>query len=55
MAKTDFKSVHEYIAAQPKTVQVVLRRVRSIIRKAVPVAVEIISYQMPAYKIAEGP
>lgn len=55
MAKTDFRSVDEYIAAQPKNVQVVLRRVRSIIRKAVPAAVEVISYQMPAYKIAEGP
>src|SRR5262249_12083943 len=55
MAKTDFKSVDEYLAAQPKDLQVVLRRVRSIIRKAVPSAVEFISYQMPAYKVAEGP
>jgi uncharacterized protein YdhG (YjbR/CyaY superfamily) len=51
VAKTDFKSVDEYIAAQPKHVQVVLRRVRSIIRKAVPAAAEVISYQMPAYKV----
>ena len=51
MAKTDFRSVDEYIAAQPKNVQVVLRRVRSTIRKAVPAAVEVISYQMPAYKV----
>jgi hypothetical protein len=35
MAKTDFKPVDDYIAAQPKNVQVALRRVRSIIRKAV--------------------
>jgi len=55
MAKTDFRSVDEYIAAQPKNVQVVLRRVRSIIRKAVPSAVEFVSYQMPAYKVAERP
>jgi hypothetical protein len=41
MAKTDFRSVDEYIAAQPKNVQVVLRRVRSIIRNAVPLAVAI--------------
>jgi len=55
MAKTDFRSVDEYIAAQPKNVQVVLRRVRSIIRKAVPSAVEFVSYQMPTYKVAERP
>lgn len=50
MAKTDFKSVDEYIAAQPEAVQGVLERVRSIIRKAVPGAEEVISYQIPAYK-----
>jgi uncharacterized protein YdhG (YjbR/CyaY superfamily) len=55
MAKTDFRSVDEYIAAQPKNAQLVLRHVRSIIRKAVPAAVEFISYQMPAYKVPEGP
>jgi uncharacterized protein YdhG (YjbR/CyaY superfamily) len=51
MAKTDFKSVDEYIAAQPEAVQGVLKRVRSIIRKAVPEADEVISYQIPAYKL----
>ena len=54
MAKTDFRSVDEYIAAQPKNVQVALRRVRSIIRKAVPTAVEVISYQMPTFKVAKS-
>ena len=54
MAKTDFRSVDEYIAAQPQNAQVALRRVRSIIRKAVPTAVEVISYQMPTFKVAEG-
>jgi uncharacterized protein YdhG (YjbR/CyaY superfamily) len=29
--------------------------VRSIIRKAVPGAVEVISYQLPAYRLADGP
>ena len=55
MAKTDFRSVEDYIRAQPTSVQPVLRRVRSVIRKAVPAAVEVISYQLPAYKLAEGP
>jgi uncharacterized protein YdhG (YjbR/CyaY superfamily) len=51
MAKTDFKSVDQYIASQPKPVQGVLERVRSIIRKALPGAEEVISYQIPAYKL----
>ncbi len=51
MAKTDFKSVDEYIASQPKAVQGVLKRVRSTIRKALPGAEEVISYQIPAFKV----
>ncbi len=51
MAKTEFKSVDEYIASQPDAVQGILRRVRSVIRKAVPEAQEIISYKMPTYKM----
>jgi uncharacterized protein YdhG (YjbR/CyaY superfamily) len=51
MAKTAFKSVDEYIAAQPEALQAVLRRVRNAIRKAVPEAEEAISYQMHAYKL----
>src|SRR5262245_66497501 len=55
MAKTDFKSVNEYIASRPKAVQGILRRVRTTIRKAVPTAEEVISYQMPAYKLNGRP
>jgi len=55
MAKTDFKSVDQYIASQPKAVQGVLERVRSTIRKAVPEADEVISYKMPAYKLHGAP
>jgi uncharacterized protein YdhG (YjbR/CyaY superfamily) len=51
MAKTDFKSVDQYIASQPQQVQGVLERVRSTIRKALPGAEEVISYQIPAYKL----
>ena len=51
MAKTDFKSVNEYIASKPKAVQSILKRVRSTIRKAVPAAEEVISYQLPTYKL----
>ena|SRR5580704_3761595 len=55
MAKTGFKSVDHYIASQPEAVQSILQRVRSAIRKAVPAAEEAISYQMPAYKLPDGP
>jgi uncharacterized protein YdhG (YjbR/CyaY superfamily) len=51
MAKNNFKSVGEYIAAQPKAVQGVLKRVRGSIRKGVPAAEEAISYNIPAYKL----
>ena len=55
MAKTDFKSVDEYIASQPEAVQAMLERVRTTIRKAVPGANEGISYQIPTYKLPGGP
>ena len=51
MAKTDFKSVDEYLATKPPGVRAVLERVRGTIRKAVPAAEEVISYQIPAYKL----
>jgi uncharacterized protein YdhG (YjbR/CyaY superfamily) len=51
MARTDYKSVDEYIASQPEAVQTVLKRVRNVIRKALPGAEEVISYQIPAYKL----
>ena len=51
MAKTDFKSVNEYIASKPTEVRVTLKQVRSIIRKALPAAEEAISYQIPVYKL----
>ncbi|HKU36897.1 MAG TPA: DUF1801 domain-containing protein [Polyangiales bacterium] len=51
MAKQGFESVKEYIAQQPKAAQPVLRRVCSIIRKAIPGAEEIISYNMPTYTL----
>jgi uncharacterized protein YdhG (YjbR/CyaY superfamily) len=51
MAKTDFKSVSDYIASKPRPVQAALKRVRDAIRKAVPAAEEGISYQIPTYTL----
>ena len=55
MAKTDFKSVDEYIASQPEAVQGALKRVRSTIGKALPGAEEMISYKIPTYKLHGRP
>src|SRR6266436_1876285 len=54
MAKTDFKSVDEYIATHPEGEQAVLQRVRGAIRKALPGADEGISYQIPTFKLHGG-
>jgi uncharacterized protein YdhG (YjbR/CyaY superfamily) len=51
MANIEFKSVDEYIAAQPDAVAAILELVRTAIRKALPRAEEVISYKMPAYKL----
>lgn len=50
MPKTAFTSVDEYIASQPEAAQGTLRRLRDAIRKALPRAAEVISYNMPTYK-----
>jgi uncharacterized protein YdhG (YjbR/CyaY superfamily) len=49
------KNVATYIAGFPRPVQTVLKRVRSIVRHAVPDAEEGISYQIPAYKLNGKP
>lgn len=51
MATTDFKSVDDYLASQPENVRGILERVRGIIRGALPGAAEVISYQIPTYKL----
>ncbi len=45
-----FTTVDEYILAQEKAVQAILNKIRSVIKKAAPTAIESISYGMPAYK-----
>ena len=50
MAKTDYKSIDEYIAAHDVSEQKVLQKIRATIHKAVPEAEEVISYQVPAFK-----
>jgi uncharacterized protein YdhG (YjbR/CyaY superfamily) len=51
MINKQFKTIDEYIKAFPEDVQLLLERMRQIIRKAAPEAVETISYQMPTFKL----
>lgn len=51
MARTDFKSIKEYIATKPKDVQRILKQVQGAIRKALPGSEEGISYQVPVIKL----
>jgi uncharacterized protein YdhG (YjbR/CyaY superfamily) len=50
-SKRGFKSVDDYIATFPENVQCILNEFRQVIREVVPEAEEIISYQMPAFKL----
>jgi uncharacterized protein YdhG (YjbR/CyaY superfamily) len=50
VAQPAWKSVDDYLQAQPPAVAAVLRRVRGILRKTLPRAEEVISYQIPAYR-----
>lgn len=51
MGRPDFRSIDEYIAAQPAASQVALGRVRCAIRAAAWGAEEGISYKIPAYTL----
>lgn len=54
MAKTDYKSIDQYIETFPADVQETLQTVRRAIRAAAPEAEEAISYQIPVLKF-HGP
>ncbi len=49
--KKGFKTIDEYIATFPKNVQNILAEMRQAIRESAPQAEEVISYQMPAFKL----
>jgi uncharacterized protein YdhG (YjbR/CyaY superfamily) len=51
MAMPRFDSVAAYLASFPKDVQVTLRAVRGVLRKALPRADETLSYNIPTYKV----
>lgn len=47
--------VDNYIATFPKETQILLQKIRAIIKEAVPDAIESISYGMPGYKLNKKP
>jgi uncharacterized protein YdhG (YjbR/CyaY superfamily) len=49
--KTHFKDIDSYILAQPIEVRVRLGKIRHAIKTAAPEAEEVISYNMPAFKL----
>lgn len=50
MAKTNFQSIDDYIAACPPESQAYLQEIRKLIRRLVPDAKERISYQIAAFE-----
>lgn len=51
MAKTDFKSIDEYIAACPEQSRPYLRAIRKLVKSLVPGARERISYQIACFEL----
>lgn len=49
--KVKYKTVDQYIGDFPKPTQAMLQELRSTIKKAAPKAEEVISYNMPAFRL----
>ena len=55
MNPKNFESVEEYISSFPVNIQIILSKIRSLIKIHAPEAIESISYGMPAYKTFKKP
>lgn len=51
MAKTDFQSIDEYINTFTEEVREILQKIRETIQQTAPDAKEVISYQMPTFRL----
>ena len=49
--KNNFKTIDEYIKTYPKDVQKILKLVKLTIKEVIPTSAEVISYQIPAFKL----
>ena len=54
MSQVRIETVDQYIASQPEETRRVLRQIRKVLRAALRGAEEVISYQIPAYKLPGG-
>jgi uncharacterized protein YdhG (YjbR/CyaY superfamily) len=50
-----YESVQQYIDTFPSETKVILEKIRKIIRNNAPEAIEMIAYNMPAYKMKGKP
>lgn len=48
---TKYKTIDDYLKSFPEDVRIILEKVRQTIRKAAPEAEEIISYQIPTFRL----
>lgn len=53
MAKTDFKTIDEYHSTFPAAVQERMQQIREVIKTEAPEVEEVISYQIPAFKMGK--
>lgn len=47
----NYDTIDDYIANQPKQAQLVLQELRSIIKEAVPDAIEVLNYKVPSFTL----
>ena len=50
-SNTKFKTVDEYLSVQPENIRAILQKLRDTIKKSAPQAEELISYNLPAFKL----
>jgi uncharacterized protein YdhG (YjbR/CyaY superfamily) len=53
MAKTDYKTIDQYHQAFTDEVQERMQTIRDLVHRVAPEAEEVISYQIPAFKISQ--
>ena len=46
-----FESVDEYVASFPENAQAILQKLRRVVKESAPGAEEVISYQIPGFKL----
>ncbi len=50
----NYKTIDDYIAAQPENAQIILKELRKIIKDAVPEVIEIQNYKVPSFTLVAG-